>query len=77
MEYPQVKSLAEAKVHIKVLYENIEHLSARISLLESEMDMVYHTPFWKRLWFWIDGWPLRRVVREDEQKRRPWHRRRK
>lgn len=30
------------------------------------------TPFWKRAWFLIDGWPWHDL--NGEQRRRPWHR---
>jgi hypothetical protein len=30
------------------------------------------TPWWKRIWFWIDGWPWYDL--NGAQKRRPWHR---
>jgi hypothetical protein len=32
------------------------------------------TPFWKRLWFWIDGWPWHDL--NGTQHHRPWHGRR-
>lgn len=30
------------------------------------------TPFWKRVWFWIDGWPWHDL--NGTQRSRPWHR---
>lgn len=30
------------------------------------------TPFWKRWWFWLQGWPWYDL--NGERKRRPWHR---
>ena len=32
------------------------------------------TPWWKRLAYWIDGWPWYDL--NGTQRRRPWHRRR-
>lgn len=29
------------------------------------------TPFWKRIWFWIDGWPWHDL--NGTQRHRPWH----
>lgn len=34
----------------------------------------HQTPWWKRVWFWVDGWPWYDL--NGVQKRRPWHRRR-
>lgn len=33
------------------------------------------TPWWKRAWFRIDGWPGRKDLNADRRARRPWHRR--
>ena len=30
------------------------------------------TPWWKRVWFWVDGWPWYDL--NGVQKHRPWHR---
>lgn len=30
------------------------------------------TPWWKRVWFWIDGWPWHDL--NGTRKPRPWHR---
>ena len=30
------------------------------------------TPWWKRVWFWVDGWPWHDL--NGQQRRRPWHR---
>jgi len=30
------------------------------------------TPFWKRWWFWFQGWPWYDL--NGERRRRPWHR---
>lgn len=70
----RVRSLEEAEVHVAALQDQIVGLGRRVSDLEAEMDMAYRTPFWKRLWFAVNGWPLRRVVEQDEQAWRPWHR---
>lgn len=32
------------------------------------------TPWWKRLWFRIDGWPGQRNLNADRRAWRPWHR---
>lgn len=72
--YPQVESLEEARAHIACLIEENANLGRRVSDLEAEMDMVFHTPAWKRLWFLLNGWPYHRVVEQHEQQWRMWHR---
>jgi hypothetical protein len=45
-----------------------------VALLNKEVDMSFRTPYWKRLIFRIDGWPLHRVIHEKELPSRPWRR---
>lgn len=58
----------------------IESLKKRVNQLEQqnvelhEMIDTLWTPWWKKLWFLIDGWPLYRLA--DHPSWRPWHRRR-
>lgn len=53
-------------------------LASRIGQLEREVRDhaerfdTLQTPWWKRLWFAIDGWPWYDL--NGTQRRRPWHR---
>lgn len=67
----QVKSLDEAAVHLASLSARIRSLELQHHHLFEMVDTLW-TPPWKKLWFWVDGWPLYRVV--EQRKRRPWHR---
>lgn len=55
-----------------------ESLAARVLDLERELRDhaqrfdTLQTPWWKRLWFAIDGWPWYDL--NGRQRRRPWHR---
>jgi hypothetical protein len=57
---------------------SLEDLTTRVAQLErmvSDHDQRFstlQTPFWKRMWFSIDGWPWYDL--NGIQKRRPWHR---
>lgn len=48
-----------------------QYLEGRIQDLEEQLDLLL-TPWWKKVWFVIQGWPLKRVV--DHPQWRPWHR---
>lgn len=50
----------------------MEELYRRIDGLEERVEMV-ETPWWKRLAFYVNGWP-RRPVKMHEQRWRLWHR---
>lgn len=50
---------------------NIRELQRRVRQLEKQVETLW-TPPWKRLWFWIDGWPLYRIVDATAKRRRPW-----
>lgn len=49
----------------------IRHLEHVVSDLEQRFDTL-QTPWWKRVWYAIDGWPWYDL--NGEQKHRPWHR---
>ena len=55
-----------ALAQIKTLRQMVSDHEQRFDTLQS--------PWWKRLWFWIDGWPWYDL--NGTQRRRPWHRRR-
>lgn len=57
------------------------HASDRVRIEELERLVSDHaqrfdtlqTPWWKRVWFAVDGWPWYDL--NGTQRRRPWHRR--
>lgn len=63
----------ECAVRHASLVERLHVLEVAISDHEQRFDTL-QTPWWKRLWFWIDGWPWYDL--NGCQRRRPWHRRR-
>lgn len=67
----QVCSLEEARVHIASLNARVKTLEIQVHRQFEMIDTLW-TPPWKKLWFWIDGWPLYRVV--EKRRWRPWHR---
>lgn len=44
----------------------------RILYLEHLVDTYMDSPVWKRVWFWIDGWPADRI--SSEPRSRLWRR---
>lgn len=50
----------------------LEGVFQRIAALEESISLL-ETPFWKRLLFYLNGWP-RKPVDATEQAWRPWHR---
>lgn len=56
---------------IESLWVNIRQQAARIRELEKMLD-VWASPWWKRLLFWLDGWPANRLA--DRPAWRPWRR---
>ena len=47
----------------------IEQLERRSMDHEQRFDTL-QTPWWKRIWFWVDGWPWYDL--NGAQQRRPW-----
>ena len=60
----------------RVIHESdrarLDELERRVSDHAQRFDTLA-TPWWKRLWFVIDGWPWYDL--NGRQKHRPWHRR--
>ena len=54
---------------------NHDQLRTRVRHLEKCLDTL-QSPWWKRAWFRIDGWPGIRNLNAEERAWRPWHRRR-
>ena len=56
----------------KTLRLRIQALEERVGDLEEKLYTFVEQPWWKRLWFAIDGWPLYYLI--DHPQWRPWHR---
>ena len=58
--------------------DSIEELTRKVAELErrvrdhAQRFDTLQTPWWKRVWFSIDGWPWYDL--NGTQRRRPWHR---
>ena len=56
----------------------LEDLTFRVGELEgvvrdhAQRFDTLQTPWWKRVWFWVQGWPWYDL--NGTQRRRPWHR---
>ncbi len=57
---------ASAEVRLDALEKAVSDHAQRFDTLQ--------TPWWKRLWFVVDGWPWYDL--NGTQRHRPWHRRR-
>lgn len=68
----QVESLDEAAAHIASLAARVYWAEVALRDHAQRWDTL-QTPWWKRIWFWIDGWPWYDL--NGVQVRRPWHRR--
>lgn len=67
--FPMSSESVEAEINsLKV---NSTELQRRVRILEKQMETFVTTPFWKKIWFVIDGWPLKRLT--DKSQWRPWH----
>lgn len=55
------------------LWVNVTQHAARIRYLEKLAETHLETPWWKRILFAIDGWPLHGLA--ERRQYRPWHRR--
>jgi hypothetical protein len=65
---PSSESVA---AEIASLWVNIRELSGRVRTLEKALD-TKSSPWWRRLWWRIDGWPAWYQV--GSRSWRPWHR---
>jgi hypothetical protein len=59
----------EEKVILNSWTERIAELERVVIDHEQRFDTL-QTPFWKRWWFWLQGWPWYDL--NGEKKRRPW-----
>jgi hypothetical protein len=58
------------EAEIESLKVNNKQLQNRMHFLEEVIDTIW-TPWWKKAWFVIDGWPLYRIA--EKRQWRPWH----
>ncbi len=70
-EHP-VRTLADAEAEINSLIENQRLIWLAVRDHTDRFDTL-QTPFWKRVWYWIDGWPWYDL--NGTRRRRPWHKR--
>lgn len=68
----QIKSFAEAEVVVDLLSRRLVELERVLMIHDEELDTGFRTPFLKRVVFWLDGWPLRRICNAPAW--RPWRR---
>jgi len=61
----------ECRVIHEQAVRRIEQLE-RMTRDHDERFDTLQTPWWKRVWFWVDGWPWYDL--NGVQKHRPWHR---
>lgn len=53
-------------------YAKTEELERLVSDHAQRFDTL-QTPWWKRLWFRLDGWPGQRDLNAERRSWRPWH----
>ena len=66
-----VRSLDEAEPHVRSLTVRVQELERQVSDHAQRFDTL-QTPWWKRVWFLIDGWPWYDL--NGVRRHRPWHR---
>jgi hypothetical protein len=59
------------RAEIESLKLDREQLWREVRELQKENDTFVKTPLWKKCLFWLDGWPLIRIVARRQW--RPWH----
>jgi hypothetical protein len=68
----QVRDLEEAAIHIASLSVRLAELERRLRIEEKVSDTFILTPWWKRLWFAVNGWSLYEL--QERPQWRPWRR---
>lgn len=71
LNLPRVRSIDEAEVVIQSLYARQETVEKMIRDHAQRFDTL-QTPWPKRVWFWLQGWPWYDL--NGERKHRPWSR---
>lgn len=59
-------------MRVESLEVNVTQTKQRCHYLEELVDTYLHSPVWKRIWFWVEGWPADRIA--SRSKRRWWRR---
>jgi len=72
MAAPTEDNLADLRAEIESLKVNNRQQAGRIRYLEKLVDTYLHSPVWKRIWFYVDGWPADEIA--SRPKPRPWRR---
>jgi hypothetical protein len=68
----QVRDVEEAKTHLASLRVQVQELERRLRTEEKVSDTFILTPWWKRLWFAVNGWSLHEL--QERPQWRPWRR---
>ena len=68
----RARSLEEAEQHLVSQAARLDELELLARDHAQRFDTL-QTPWWKRLWFRIDGWPGIRDLNAPARSRRPWH----
>lgn len=63
------RSWNEAEIHIESLSIRLRSLEEQLRHVQKQLDTL-GSPWWKRVWFRLNGWPPWWVV--GEKKPRPW-----
>jgi len=71
MNQIRARSIEEAELHIVSLTQRVDTLE-KIVVDQSQRFDTLQTPWWKRIWFWVDGWPWYDL--NGVQRHRPWNR---
>lgn len=73
MKLTQARTIEEAELHIRSLTERVELLEHLVRDHAERLD-THQTPWYRRLRFWVDGWPGRRDLNAGAPAWRPWRR---
>lgn len=68
----RARSVEEAELHIQSLITRVDELERLVSDLLQRLDTA-QTHQWKRVWFWLQGWPMT-DWNADRRNWRPWNR---
>jgi hypothetical protein len=60
------------EVQLDTLYRQVVELRRQVSDIQQRLDTA-QTHQWKRVWFWLQGWPMT-DWNAERRNRRPWRR---
>ncbi len=63
---------AVADHEIDSIYGRLDRLEGDVSDMQQRFDTL-QTPWWKRVWFRVDGWPGQNNLNAPGRSWRPWH----